>query len=198
MKHPAIAVWAIPAILFAVASCRVSVPQGSSGASHPISRQIASGDASQPLGPNLVTLTFVSPSGAQAALHVRVEATEPMREQGLMNITSLPEDEGDLFVWQDAFPNQDVYSPFWMKDTKIPLSIAFITADGHVMEEQDMAADTTTYHIPRLPYRFAIEANLGWYDRHSMPAGSQVSLPGSLLPPAPSPPPPPQFGTPVP
>jgi uncharacterized membrane protein (UPF0127 family) len=181
----------LAAALSVVLACGDS-SSGPSGGAPPVVPPTPA-DAAHPLGTNLTTLTFVSPTGQQAQLHVRVEATEPLREQGLMNITSLPDDEGDLFVWQDVSPNQDVYSPFWMKDTKIPLSIAFVTADGHIAEEQDMAADTTDYHIPRLPYRFAIEANLGWYQRNGMPAGSQVSLPASLppLPPGPPPPPPP-------
>jgi uncharacterized membrane protein (UPF0127 family) len=171
----------LPILLVSAAACRASsTGQGPSGAPQPVRPPSATAGASQSPGPNLVTLTFASPSGAKVELHVRIEGTEPLREQGLMNITNLPDDEGDLFTWQDIAPNQDVLSPFWMKDTKIPLSIAFVAADGRIMEVQDMAADTVTYHVPRLPYRFAIEANSGWYDRHGMPAGSVVSLPSPL------------------
>jgi uncharacterized membrane protein (UPF0127 family) len=87
-----------------------------------------------PLGSNLVTLQFKSPSGAESDLHVRVEATEADRERGLMGVTNLPQDEGDLFAWPDVAPNEDVRSVFWMKDTPLPLSIAFISADGKVLE----------------------------------------------------------------
>jgi uncharacterized membrane protein (UPF0127 family) len=173
----------LSAIVLLAAACGVTAPNAASGGSGPALAPPTPADASHPLGTNLLTLSFVSPVGGQAQLHVRVESTEPAREQGLMNITALPADEGDLFTWQDVSPNQNVYSPFWMKDTKIPLSIAFVTADGHIAEVQDMQADTTDYHVPRLPYRFAIESNLGWFARNGLTAGSQVNLPGALLPP---------------
>jgi uncharacterized protein len=181
--------WLIFALSLLAAACGATAPKPASGGANPPITPPTPADASHPLGTNLLTLSFVGPTGSTAQLHVRVEATEPMREQGLMNIASLPDDEGDLFTWQDVSPNQDTYSPFWMKDTKIPLSIAFVTADGHIAEVQNMQAETTDYHIPRLPYRFAIEANLGWFDRNGMPPGSQVNLPAALLSP-PSPPPP--------
>jgi uncharacterized protein len=180
--------WSLAALALLAAACGATAPNAASGGSGPPIAPPTPADASHPLGTNLLTLSFVGPTGAAAQLHVRVEATEPLREQGLMNITSLPDDEGDLFTWQDVSPNQDVYSPFWMKDTEIPLSIAFVSADGHIAEEQNMQAETEDYHIPRLPYRFAIEVNLGWFDRNGMPPGSQVNLPAALLPPPPAPP----------
>lgn len=139
-----------------------------------------------PPSTNLVTLTFTNPSGTPSKLSVRVEATEPDRERGLMNVSKLPDDQGDLFVFQDVAPNRDVIVPFWMKDTLIPLSIAFVSADGRVLEEQDMAAQSEALHAPHLPYRYAIEANIGWYFRHGVTPGSTVDLPAALQTPAPS------------
>jgi uncharacterized membrane protein (UPF0127 family) len=159
-----------------------------------------------PLGGNLVTLRFKSPSGAEAELHVRVEANDADREHGLMGVTNLPEDEGDLFAWPDVAPNSDVLAPFWMKDTPIPLSIAFISADGRIQEIQDMQPETQTLHQPARPYRYAVEANEGWYERHDLPPGSTVNLPGALAPlhlptgtplAIPQPPPPPTFPAPA-
>jgi uncharacterized membrane protein (UPF0127 family) len=169
------------------------------------SRATATGTASS-LGSNLVTLRFKSPSGAESDLHVRVEATEADRERGLMGVTNLPEDEGDLFAWPDIAPNQNVLAPFWMQDTPINLTVAFISADGKVLQEEDMQANTTTYHYASQPYRYAVEANQGWFARHNLPAGSTVNLPGALAPlrlptgtplAIPPPPPPPPFPPPT-
>jgi hypothetical protein len=71
-----------------------------------------------------------------------------------------------------------------------------------VLEVQDMQAETTAYHYPAQPYRYAVEANQGWFTEHKLTAGSTVNLPGALAPlrlptgtplaiPPPPPPPPP-------
>jgi uncharacterized membrane protein (UPF0127 family) len=136
--------------------------------------------ADAPLGTNLVPLTFSNSTGAKVKVSVRVEGDEPAREHGLMNISKLPDNLGDLFVWSDVAPNRDVGVPFWMKDTLIPLSLAFISSDGRVLEEQDMQAETTTLHAPHQPYRFALEVNQGWFERNGIVVGSTVDLPAAL------------------
>jgi len=141
---------------------------------------ICPGAETSPIGPKLVALNFKSASGRTATLCVRAEGTEQARERGLMNVSKLPDDEGDLFFWPD-YGNQDVVVPFWMKDTVIPLTIAFVSADGKVQEEQDMQAQTETLHPPAAPYRFAIEANLGWYAKHQIAPDSTVDLPAALI-----------------
>jgi uncharacterized membrane protein (UPF0127 family) len=136
--------------------------------------------ADAPLGTNLIPLTFTNSAGAKVNVSVRVEGNEPAREHGLMNVLKLPDNLGDLFVWSDVAPNRDVAVQFWMKDTLLPLSIAFISSDGHVLEEQDMQAETTTLHTPHQPYRFALEVNQGWFDRNGIPVGATVNLPEAL------------------
>jgi uncharacterized protein len=138
------------------------------------------GAETSPIGPTLIPLHFKSSSGAEAKLCVRVEGTEQAREKGLMNVTKLPDDEGDLFFWPE-YGNQDVVVPFWMKDTLIPLTIAFVSADGRVLESQDMQAQSETLHTPHNPYHFAIEANLGWYAQHKIGTDATVDLPAALV-----------------
>jgi uncharacterized protein len=132
-----------------------------------------------PIGPNLLNLIFTSAAG-QTVLCVRPEANEQERERGLMNVTKLPDDQGDLFLWPE-YGNQDINIPFWMKDTPLPLSIVFVSADGHVLGEADMQPETDTLHSPPSPYRYAIEANLGWYAKHKITSGSTVDLPAALI-----------------
>jgi len=140
---------------------------------------VCPGAETSPIGPQLVALNFKNAAGGAATLCVRVEGTEQARERGLMNVSKLPDDEGDLFFWPE-YGNQDVIVPFWMKDTLIPLTIAFVSADGKVQEEQDMQAETETLHPPKAPYHFAIEANLGWYAKHKLAPDSTVDLPAAL------------------
>jgi uncharacterized membrane protein (UPF0127 family) len=166
--------WLLAVLMFGALS-------GSCGAkSAPVASDLCPGAQASPIGPNLLALNFKSAGGTATRLCVRVEATEQARQRGLMNVAKLPDDEGDLFFWPE-YGNQDVTFPFWMKDTLIPLTIAFVSSDGKVQEAQDMQAETETIHPPATPYRFAIEANQGWYARHNLGAGATVDLPGALI-----------------
>ena len=110
--------------------------------------------------------------GQSHDVHVEIVATEAQRERGLMQRTSMPDDAGMLFV----FP-ADTDGAFWMKDTLLPLSIAFIAADGRVVNVQDMAPETTDYHTPGAQYRFALEVNQGYFARVGIRAGDRAQLP---------------------
>ena len=76
-----------------------------------------------------------------------------------------------LFV----FP-EDTQVPFWMKDTLIPLSIAFISAAGSIVEIQDMQPQTENLHYPAKLYRYAIEANQGYFRSNRIVAGDRVEF----------------------
>ena len=79
-----------------------------------------------------------------------------------------------VFVWQS-----DTVARFWMRDTLIPLSIAWISADGTLLQTDDMQANTDTLHWLQRPpyhYRYAIEVNLGYYARHNIAVGDHVEL----------------------
>ena len=105
---------------------------------------------------------------------VELANDEPSRELGLMYRASMPENEGMLFDFQG-----DTTSSFWMANTILPLSIAFIKADGTVLDIQDMKAlDQTTVNSPG-PYRYALEANQGFFRAHNIAAGDRANLPGA-------------------
>jgi len=118
------------------------------------------------------TVTFDSSTGESFSLIIDVADTPEERARGLMNRESLPEDAGMLFVWPE-----DTASGFWMKDTVIPLSIAFIDAGGKIVGIQDMQPlDETLHHSPS-PYRYAVEANQGWFAERGIAVGDSVTLP---------------------
>ena len=112
--------------------------------------------------------------GTDALLHVDIADEPDERSRGLMGVDSMPTDEGMAFVWDEP-----VASTFWMKDTVIPLSIAFVDEDDRVIGVRDMqpceADPCPTYGVDE-PYVLAIEANLGWFDDHGIEAGDQAEL----------------------
>jgi len=90
---------------------------------------------------------------------------------GLMNRKSLPANSGMLFDF-----GKDVHTSFWMKNTSIPLSIAFIDADGKVLSIQDMKPYDLTSINPPGRYRYAIEVNRGWFDANGVTPGAVASI----------------------
>jgi uncharacterized protein len=110
----------------------------------------------------------------RASLRVEIADDDTERQRGLMGVTSLPKNEGMAFVW-DA-PTDGT---FWMKDTLIPLSIAFVGADGRIVTLRDMApctADPCQTYAATAPYTTAIEANAGWFDARGIQVGDEVGL----------------------
>jgi uncharacterized membrane protein (UPF0127 family) len=119
-----------------------------------------------------VTLAITDHGGNREELTVELARTPAERSRGLMSREELPEDHGMLFV----FP-EDTTTSFWMKDTVIPLSIAFIAADGGILDIQDMEPFSTELHQPPEPYRYALEVNQGWFARRGLEKGDRVEIP---------------------
>jgi uncharacterized membrane protein (UPF0127 family) len=107
-------------------------------------------------------------------LNVRIAETEQEREAGLMNVMALAPDDGMAFVFDGP-----VTATFWMKDTLIPLSVAFVGEDGRVVSIADMQpcdSDPCPTYAAAGPYTIAVEANLGWFADHSIAAGDPARL----------------------
>ncbi len=98
-----------------------------------------------------------------------VAATVAARTVGLMRRFSLRPDHGMLFVFDAPQP-----LAFWMKDTYVPLSIAFIGADGRILNIEDMAPQTERTHVSRGPALFALEMKKGWFAQLGIAAGDRV------------------------
>jgi uncharacterized membrane protein (UPF0127 family) len=109
-----------------------------------------------------------------SVLHVEVASTPDARARGLMGRIELPSDQGMAFVF-----DRPTTSEFWMKDTLIPLSIAFWDAENRVVAILDMApcrADPCPTYGPHRPYVGAVEAKLGYFDDHGVEVGDRVWL----------------------
>ena len=110
------------------------------------------------------------------SVEVEVEVADDMEEmqKGLMGRTALAEDAGMLFV----YPEERELS-FWMKDTLIPLSIAFMDAEGRIVDIQDMKAldDRPPHYTSAEPARYALEVNEGFFDERGVEVGDRAGLP---------------------
>jgi uncharacterized membrane protein (UPF0127 family) len=134
----------------------------------------ACSDGQQPEPPLLPTTELtVSSDTVTERLTVELATTAPQRSQGLMYRKSMAEDRGMLFVFPDDIPNG-----FWMKNTYIPLDIAYVDADGTILQiVQGQPLDETILR-PDEPYRFALEVNQGWFERHNLGVGDKVESEG--------------------
>lgn len=107
-----------------------------------------------------------------AGMHIiqaEVARTPAQRSIGLMNRRSMGTNEGMLFIFDAPGPQC-----FWMKNTLLPLSIAFIADDGTVVNIEDMAPQTTDSHCSRKEVRYALEMNQGWFQRRGVKPGSRL------------------------
>lgn len=110
-----------------------------------------------------------------AVFQVEVARTDRERERGLMNRKALGEREGMLFVFES-----DQHLSFWMKDTTVPLSIAFLSASGRIEEIADMEPLSRRIVRSRLSCRYALEVPKGAYARLGIGEGDIVKLPEGL------------------
>jgi uncharacterized membrane protein (UPF0127 family) len=119
-------------------------------------------------------------------LNLEVARTPAEHERGLMDRDSMPPDNGMVFVYTS--PAREGY---WMRDTRIPLSIAWLDQNGTILDIQDMDAfDDQHAHYPGvgtlllsqapstpvLPYYYALETNQGWFAAHGVGVGQQVAF----------------------
>ena len=103
-------------------------------------------------------------------LRVEVAADEPQRMQGLMFRKSLGREEGMLFVFDEP-----AYHSMWMKNTLIPLSVAFIDRNGVILNILDMEPQTLDSHMAAGPAIYAIETNKGWFAAKKVKPGDKVT-----------------------
>lgn len=103
-------------------------------------------------------------------LKVEVAASDPERSQGLMHREKLGNEDGMLFIFDEPG-----YHSMWMKNTLIPLSVAFVDAEGRILNILDMEPRTLDAHTAAGPARYAIETNKGWFAGKKIKAGDKVT-----------------------
>ena len=150
-----------------------SVEQGSGGASEPARQagttQAMETTANPPLSTTTVTLV---PSDGAEPVEVEAEIADDRAERtrGLMERTALAEDAGMIFV----FGRERTLS-FWMRNTLIPLSIAYVDAEGRIVDIEDMEPlDDETKHPSAEPAKYALEVNQGFFTERGIEVGDRV------------------------
>jgi uncharacterized membrane protein (UPF0127 family) len=115
-------------------------------------------------------------SAGMHLIQAEIAATDPQRQQGLMFREKMASNTGMVFVF-DAPATQCM----WMKNTLLPLSVAFIDAEGKIVNIEDMQARTLESHCSTkaVPVRYALEMNLGWFKQKNIKPGSMI---GNLPP----------------
>ena len=107
-----------------------------------------------------------------AGMHlIRAEVADAFasRMQGLMQRTSLPPNGGMLFVF-----DEDATHCMWMKNTLIPLSVAFLDERGAIINIADMQPHSEQSHCAARPARYALEMNKGWFAQRGIKAGTKL------------------------
>jgi uncharacterized protein len=109
-----------------------------------------------------------------ARVDVRVATSAAQRRRGLMRVPELPDGSGMLFVFEE-----ERTGAFWMKDTLVPLDIAFAAADGTIRATLTMTpceADPCPVYDPGVPYTMALEVPAGWFVRNGIAPGDVLRV----------------------
>lgn len=102
-------------------------------------------------------------------IHAEVADSFVTRMQGLMHRPSMGANEGMLFIFEEA----GIHC-MWMKNTLIPLSVAYIADDGSIVNVEDMKPQTEDSHCAKKPVRYALEMNVGWFSSKGLRPGTKV------------------------
>ncbi len=103
-------------------------------------------------------------------IDTQVAVTPEQHEVGLMYRKEMPQFEGMLFVFQN--PTKQC---FWMKNTDLPLTAAFVADDGTIVNLEDMKPQTTDSHCSTKPVRYVLEMNQGWFAKKGLKSGAKLS-----------------------
>jgi uncharacterized membrane protein (UPF0127 family) len=117
-------------------------------------------------------MSIVNQDGLDVGLTVELARTTDEKAKGLMFRKKLDDGEGMLFIFE-----QDQIMSFWMKNTTIPLSIAFISSGGRVIDIKDMSPLSLSTVRSSRSVRYALEAPQGWFERSGIAVGALCEMP---------------------
>ncbi|MBC7957151.1 MAG: DUF192 domain-containing protein [Cytophagales bacterium] len=118
------------------------------------------------------SLPMITLSAGIHNIQAQLAQSPDQRSTGLMFRKSMPNNEGMLFVFEAP-----AKQCFWMKNTLLPLSTAFIADNGTVVNIEDMKPETLDSHCSQKPVRYVLEMNQGWFAKRGIKAGSKLSGP---------------------
>ena len=118
-------------------------------------------------------LPKVSLSAGMHLIQAQLAQDFEQRQIGLMWRKEMPQNEGMLFVFEQA-----AVQCFWMRNTLIPLSTAFVADDGTIVNLAEMKPLTEESHCSKKPVRYVLEMNQGWFAKRNIQAGFKLTGPG--------------------
>jgi len=116
-------------------------------------------------------LPVINVSVGDVSVRAEIASTDAQRARGLMYRRSMPKNDGMLFVYPTPQPLS-----FWMKNTYLPLTIAYIDKRGVIVHLEDMTPLTTTSHPSPKPVPYALEMNKGWFKSKGVEVGDKVTF----------------------
>ncbi|WP_367068422.1 DUF192 domain-containing protein [Oryzisolibacter sp. LB2S] len=119
-------------------------------------------------GPQL-NLQRVELTAGMYRIQAQVAATPQQRSTGLMMRRQMPQHEGMLFIFE-----QPATQCFWMKNTPLPLTAAFVADDGTIVNLADMQPLSEASHCSARPVRYVLEMNQGWFAKRGIKAGARL------------------------
>ena len=125
--------------------------------------------------PDLRTVVIDASGGKKVEVRVEIADNLFEQERGLMYRTAMEEDRGMLFVYKD-----ERLLSYWMKNTYIPLSIAYIDSKGRITDIIDMKPldDRPPHYVSSEPVKYALEVNQGFFEERGVKVGDHAELPG--------------------
>lgn len=120
-------------------------------------------------GPQL-DLERIKISAGMHLITAQVATTPEQRQIGLMLRTDMPQQEGMIFLFE-----QSSQQCFWMKNTLLPLTAAFVADDGRIVNLVDMKPQTLDAHCSQEPVRYVLEMNQGWFAKKGIKSGSKLT-----------------------
>ncbi len=117
------------------------------------------------------SLTILKSDGKGVSLQAEIATTDTERSKGLMFRRELRDGQGMLFVF-----DRDQHLSFWMKNTLIPLSVAYIASDGKILEIHDMTPESLSPVDSDHAARYALEVPQGWFSRVGLGPGDRLEL----------------------
>jgi uncharacterized protein len=119
--------------------------------------------------PQAQALPMIDLTAGMHRIRAQVADSPEERAIGLMHRAEMPANEGMLFIFEVAQKQC-----FWMKNTLMPLSIAFLADDGRIVNLDEMKANTTDNHCSTAPVRYVLEMNAGWFTKKGLKAGDRI------------------------
>jgi len=127
------------------------------------------------LGSQNTSKHFLELKIREKKIKAEVARTEPEKARGLMFRQKLGKEEGMLFIYE-----KEERLSFWMKNTPLPLSIAFLDKAGLIVDIQDMVPFSLQTHVSAFPAQYALEVNQGWFKENGISIGDTVRFPAGF------------------